>query len=75
MRESTVRTIAKAVSWQALGLVVMTAIAFVITGSAAEGGLVAIAGAAVGMVSYVLHERLWAKVSWGKGGDQSSPRN
>jgi uncharacterized membrane protein len=66
MRDTTLRTIAKAVSWQALGLIVMTAIAFVITGSVAEGGLVALTGAATGLVAYVLHERLWARISWGR---------
>ena len=75
MQETTFRTIAKAVSWQALGLVVMTAITFAITRSVAQGGLVAIVGAAVGMVSYVLHERVWARISWGKVGDQGRPRS
>lgn len=75
MRETTLRTIAKAVSWQALGLVAMTAITFAITGSVAQGGLVALVGAATGMVVYIVHERLWATISWGKIADQSSSRN
>jgi len=69
--ETPLRTIAKALSWQAMGLVVMTGITFAITGSFAEGGLVAMLGAATGMVSYIFHERMWAKISWGRTGDQS----
>jgi uncharacterized membrane protein len=63
--ETTRRAVAKAASWQALGLVVMTAITYPITGSVAEGGLVAILGAATGMLTYVLHEKAWANIAWG----------
>ena len=64
--ETTTRTVAKAVSWQAFGLIVMTAVAYAITGSVTEGGLVAVAGAVIGMATYIVHERLWARVSWGR---------
>ncbi|MBX2804766.1 MAG: DUF2061 domain-containing protein [Hyphomicrobiales bacterium] len=58
-------------SWQAVGLITMTAIAFIFTGSLTQGGLVALTGAATGMVAYILHERLWARISWGRIGDRS----
>ncbi len=64
--ETTLRTIAKAVSWQALGLIVMTVITYAVTGSVAEGGLIATIGAITGMATYVLHEQAWAHVSWGR---------
>ena len=40
--ESKVRVIAKAVTWQALGLLSMTLIGYFVTGSATQGGLVAV---------------------------------
>ena len=49
--ETTRRAIAKAVTWQLIGLFVMTAITYAITGSVAEGGLVAIVGAATGLAT------------------------
>ena len=64
--ETTRRAIAKAVTWQLMGLVVMTAITYAITGSVAEGGLVAIVGAATGLATYVLHERVWSEIAWGR---------
>ena len=64
--ETPIRSIAKAATWQASGLAVMTAITFAATGSLATGGLVALIGAGVGTVLYVLHERLWARVRWGR---------
>jgi len=63
--EKPIRSMAKAATWQALGLAVMTAITFAATGSLATGGAVALTGAAVGTVLYVVHERLWARIRWG----------
>ncbi len=64
--ETRKRTIAKAFCWQAVGLVVMTVIGYVFTGSAGEGGALALVSAAVGLVNYFLHERAWARVRWGR---------
>jgi len=60
------RTFAKAATWQALGLLTMTVIGYVITGSVGAGGSIAAAGAGVGAVCYVIHERVWARVRWGR---------
>lgn len=64
--ETTRRTIAKAVSWQLLGLVVMGALGYAVTGSLGEGGLVAVLGAACGMALYFVHEKIWSRVAWGR---------
>jgi uncharacterized membrane protein len=79
--ETPLRSLAKAVTWQALGLVTMTAITFALTGSLATGGAVALVSAITGAVFYILHERLWARVRWGLAeaqrlarGEESGPR-
>jgi uncharacterized membrane protein len=64
--ETKKRTIAKAFCWQAVGLVVMSVIGYAFTGSAGEGGALALTSAAVGLMNYFLHERLWARVRWGR---------
>jgi len=63
--ETPLRSLVKAVTWQALGLVTMTAITFALTGSLATGGAVALVSTVTGAVFYILHERLWARVRWG----------
>lgn len=65
MIETRRRSLAKALTWQSTGLVLMTAITWWMTGSVATGGMIAVLGAATGMVTYILHERLWARTSWG----------
>ena len=64
--ETTRRSIAKALSWQGIGLLLMTGIGYVFTGSIGQGGMLAIVSSAIGLLSYVLHERLWARVRWGR---------
>ena len=64
--DRTYRTIAKAVTWQLWGLVVMTLIAYLVTGSVSEGGAVAVVGAIAGTLSYFVHERVWSRIGWGR---------
>lgn len=64
--ESTARTLAKALSWQATGLVAMTGIGYLFTGSVSAGGSIAAVSAATGFAAYFVHERLWAAVRWGR---------
>lgn len=63
--ETRARTLAKAVGWQVLGLVMMALVGAVLTGSLALGGTLAAVNAGLGFVLYVVHERVWARVRWG----------
>ena len=64
--ETRTRSIVKAISWQLLGLITMTALAWLSTGSLQAAGGLAIAAAAIGFLFYILHERLWGCISWGR---------
>ncbi|SFE47573.1 DUF2061 domain-containing protein [Roseivivax sediminis] len=64
--ETRARTLTKAILWQALGLVVMTALGWLLTGSAGTGGSLALASTLVGLVTYVVYERVWAGIRWGR---------
>ncbi len=66
MTETPLRSIIKALTWQGMGLVVMMLITWLVTGSIAKGGMIAVLGATTGTVTYILHERLWARISWGR---------
>ena len=61
-----IRTLVKALTWQASGLVTMTGIGYLATGSVSAGGGIALASAVTGFVAFFLHERLWARVRWGR---------
>ena len=64
--ESRRRSLVKAASWQLSGLATMTALGFAFTGSVTAGGTLAMASAGVGFVCYLIHERVWASISWGR---------
>ncbi len=72
--DTPARSIVKCLTWQVSGLIVMTAITFALTGSLATGGAVALLGTLVGSVTYMLHERLWARVTWGVVAQPDRPR-
>lgn len=64
--DSTTRTLAKTLTWQTSGLIVMMVITYIVTGSLIDGGIVALVSTATGTCSYMIHERLWSRVRWGR---------
>ena len=64
--ETRARTFVKAVLWMLLGLVTMALVGFAFTGSWTTGGGMAAMNAAIGFVSYLLYERVWALIGWGR---------
>lgn len=64
--DSRTRTWVKALLWNAIGLVVMSLVGFVMTGSVAVGGTMAVINTGVGLCAYVIYERIWSRVQWGR---------
>lgn len=64
--DSNGRTILKAILWNILGFAMMSLVGFAMTGSVGLGGAIAIVNTVIGLASYVLYERLWARISWGR---------
>lgn len=66
--ETPRRTLIKAVLWNAIGLVSMALVGLALTGSVAMGGALALANTCVGFICYLLYERIWAGIGWGRRG-------
>ncbi len=64
--DSLRRTAVKASLWALIGFLMMTGTGFVVTGSLPAGGLIAMTNTITGLLSYVVYERIWAGISWGK---------
>lgn len=64
--ESRRRTLVKAVLWNLMGLAMMSLVGVLMTGSFRVGGLMALVNTGIGLTTYILYERVWAKVRWGR---------
>ncbi|MCV2871400.1 DUF2061 domain-containing protein [Defluviimonas sp. WL0050] len=60
------RTFLKAILWNLLGLASMALVGFLMTGSAALGGGMAVANTLIGLTCYIVYERVWSRISWGR---------
>ena len=64
--ETRKRTLVKAIVWNIIGLTVMALVGLILTGSVAVGGAMAVVNTVIGLTMYVLYERVWAPISWGR---------
>ncbi len=64
--ETTNRIAAKALTWQATGLLVMSGLGYLLTGSWQSAGSFAIGSAVLGLGMFMVHEKLWARIAWGR---------
>jgi uncharacterized membrane protein len=64
--DSTIRTLSKAITWQSLGVITMTALSYPHTNSFSSALSLALSAAVSGFVVFLLHERVWNAVRWGQ---------
>lgn len=64
--ETRRRSVVKAVIWNVIGLICMSLVGYVATGSLGAGGLMAVINTAIGFTLYLIYERIWAGVHWGR---------
>jgi uncharacterized membrane protein len=66
MIDSNGRSLAKTLTWRITGSASTFSIAYLITGSFGISSVIAFVQMGVNTVLYWLHERAWARVSWGR---------
>ncbi|MGR3712458.1 MAG: DUF2061 domain-containing protein [Shimia sp.] len=64
--ETRRRSVLKAVIWNVMGLAMMALVGLIATGSMALGGKMALINAGLGLSMYVVYERIWAGIQWGR---------
>lgn len=64
--ETQQRTAVKAILWTLVGFVVMSAVGYAFTGSMGTGGWMALANSLIGLTTYAVYERIWARIQWGR---------
>ena len=64
--DSTIRSLAKTLSWRITGSGATFIITYLISGNIFMAGSVAVTQMIANTVLYFIHERLWNRISWGK---------
>lgn len=64
--ETHKRSLVKALIWNAIGLLTMTLVGLAATGSVSVGGAMALVNAGLGFACYLIYERLWSRIGWGR---------
>lgn len=66
MIDSKKRSLAKSVSWRIIGILILGAITYIITGDWKETGIISFVFHTIRLVLYYYHERAWENVKWGR---------
>ena len=64
--DSRLRTLIKAATWRAGGLLMTVAVAWAVTGRAGLAASIGLADTAVKLAAYYVHERAWLRVRFGR---------
>ncbi len=64
--DTTQRIIIKAISWQGLGIVTMTGLGYLQSGSLPDALTLAVSASASGFACFFVHEKIWNAVAWGR---------
>lgn len=64
--ETKTRSITKTITWRIIATLITWAVAYWFTGSIAGSLALTLVAAALSMIAYYIHERVWNSVKWGK---------
>lgn len=67
MRDTSRRSLAKTISWRITGSGATFAISYAVLGDFSVSGTIAAIQLTFNTVLYFAHERLWDRISWGRG--------
>lgn len=64
--DSVKRSLSKAASWKVIGFLVLSGLAYLVTGSVKETSVVSVTYHIIMLLLFIFHERFWNKIKWGK---------
>ncbi len=64
--ETRWRSVAKAVVWRIMGVIILGSLSWVFTKSWEDTSIITITFNSIRLVLYYFHERAWDKVKWGR---------
>ncbi len=64
--DTKIRSWVKSVVWRGIGIILLGAISYLITGNWKEMTIITVLFHSIRVILYYFHERLWERISWGK---------
>ena len=64
--DTKIRSWVKSVVWRVIGIILLGAISYLITGNWKEMTIITVLFHSIRVILYYFHERLWERISWGK---------
>jgi len=64
--DTRIRSIVKSIVWRVIGVVLLGAIVYLITGDWKEMTIITALFHGIRIVLYYFHERVWERISWGR---------
>jgi len=64
--ETKTRSLAKTILWRIVATLLTWATVYYFTGQLSESFIITIVAAAISMLAYYIHERIWNIIKWGK---------
>ena len=65
MKESKKRSLAKAISYRIICIIMLSVVTYLITGDIVEMTSIVVVFQSIQMFVYYFHERLWERIQWG----------
>ena len=66
MSDSSIRTLAKTISWRIVATIATFIVSYLVSDDVSIAGTIAGSQILIHTTLYLIHERFWNKVTWGK---------
>ena len=66
MRDTKIRSWAKAFTWRVVGIIILGWITWLFTKDWGETTIITVTFHSIRLILYYVHERLWEKIRWGR---------
>jgi uncharacterized membrane protein len=64
--ETKTRSVIKSILWRVIATLLTWAVAYYFTGTISGSLKITLTAAAISMIAYYFHERIWDRIDWGK---------
>ena len=69
--DSKIRSWTKSFTWRFIGIIILLPLTYIFTGKLESAAAITFSFHVIRMILYYFHERIWERISWGRGDNDS----